>query len=59
MTHVEYIEKLLANLEKEFEENPATNFYNPEETETFRTGCVFGIRYIIQSLKNPIDFNEE
>lgn len=49
MNHVEYIEKLLAEVLKDFEEDPATT----KEIEIFRKGVKFGMKYVIISLKNP------
>lgn len=54
MGHIEYIERLLADMLKDFEEDPTED----KEVETFRKGVKFGIQYIIASLKNPIDFGD-
>lgn len=54
MEHVEYIERLLVDMLKDFEEDPA----NDEKVKTFREGVKFGMQYVIQSLKNPIDFED-
>lgn len=49
MNHVEYIEKLLAEMLKDFIDDPAAT----EEIEIFRKGVKFGMKYVIASLKNP------
>lgn len=59
MGHVEYIERLIEEMQKEFDENPASDFENADDVTQFRTGVIFGMKYVVQSLKNPIDFKEE
>lgn len=49
MTHIEYITHLLAEMEKDFKEEPTTD----KDVETFRAGVRFGMKYVIQALKNP------
>ena len=49
MNHIEYIEKLLAEMLKDFIDDPAAT----EEIEIFRKGVKFGMKYVIASLKNP------
>ncbi len=49
MNYVEYIEKLLAEVLKDFEKDPITT----KEIEIFRQGVKFGMKYVIISLKNP------
>ena len=54
MGHIEYIERLVKDMEKDFEMDGYIN----EKVEDFRRGVIFGMNYVIQSLKNPIDFEE-
>lgn len=55
MGHVEYIEKLIEVLQKEFAEEPHTE----EDILTFRKGVIYGMKYVVQALKHPIDFDEQ
>ncbi len=59
MGHVEYIEKLIEEELKDFARCPASEYDNPEDVENFRRGMIYGMRYIVVALKNPIDFEEE
>lgn len=58
MGHVEYIEKLIEEMENDFIEYPIEIYWNFEEVEAFRKGVLFGMKYVMTSLKNPIDFDE-
>ena len=49
MGHIEYIERLLADMLKDFEEDPTED----KEVEAFRKGVKFGMQYVIASLKHP------
>ena len=53
MSHVEYIEKLLDQMLKDFENEPSDD----EQVKAFRQGVKFGMKYILVALKNPIDFD--
>lgn len=54
MSHVEYIEKLIDDLLKNFSDNPCDD----KEISAFRTGAIWMGEYIVQSLKNPINFEK-
>ncbi len=57
MTHVELIEKILADYEKEWEEDPAEDgeFFTKKDVELFREGIRFAYRYLLVVLKNGGD----
>lgn len=48
MTHVELIEKILADYEKEWEEDPVEN----RDVKKFREGVRFAYQYLLAVLKN-------
>lgn len=49
MTHIEFLEKLIADYEKKFAEEPCID----EEGEAFRSGMIFAWKLAIELLKNP------
>ena len=53
MTHVEYLEYLIKEYQKDFNEYPCVD----EETISFRQGMIFAWRLAINGLKRG-DFNE-
>lgn len=59
MGHVEYIEKLIEEELKDFAKCPASEYDNPEDVENFRRGMIYGMRYVVVALKNPVDFEED
>lgn len=59
MGHVEYIEKLIEDMKEDFANYPAKEFNNPEQITSFREGVIFGMKYIVASLKNPIDWGDK
>ena len=54
MTHVEFLEKLIANYEKNFEAEPS----NDKEVIAFRKGIIFAWKLAIVKLKNGDEKNE-
>ena len=48
MTHIELVEKIIKDYQKEFKENPTDD----EKVETFRQGIIFGYKYLIEVLKD-------
>ena len=54
MTHVELIEKILTDYEKEWEEDPVENseFSTKRDVKNFREGVRFAYQYLLAVLKN-------
>ena len=54
MTHVELIERVLADYEKSWEENPAkdSEFSTKKDVENFREGMRYAYRYLLTVLMN-------
>lgn len=54
MTHVELIEKILADFKKEFAENPAedSEYTTKKDVENFRKGMIYAYQYLLIILKN-------
>lgn len=54
MTHVKLVEKILADFEKEFAENPAedSEYTTKQDVENFRRGMIYAYQYLLVVLKN-------
>jgi len=54
MTHIELIEKIIADFEKEFAENPAedSEYTTKQDVENFRKGMIYAYQYLLVVLKN-------
>lgn len=48
MTHIELVEKIIKDYQKEFKENPTDD----EKVKTFRQGMIFAYKYLIEVLKD-------
>ena len=56
MTHIELVEKIIKDYQKEFKENPTDD----EKVETFRQGMIFAYKYLIEVLKDGgLPYTEE